>query len=342
MKKKFLSAFLTISFFINFTGGFTSSCATNAFDKERPKVSIIVPVYNTEPWLRECMDSLVNQTLKEIEIICVDDGSPDNCGKILDEYAKKDTRIIVIHQKNQGVSAARNAGLNVASGEYITFVDSDDYVDLNTYEKMYNLAKKDEIDILQFKFRRFQGIIGNKNSKIRFSDSAVLSLCGYLDRRVSGFVFDKLFKYDLIKDKVKFPVGIQICEDTCFGYTALGMANRIKIITATCYNYRKGIRNSLSDMSPDEAFIKSHKIIKIICDNWRRLGCVKRKETYLLRLIIDWTNRHHKISLRYAQEILDALGSDICTQDAIKNSPKITQNEIKKLKNAAKSARLAA
>ena len=159
MKKKFLSAFLTISFFINFTGGFTFSCATNAFDKERPKVSIIVPVYNTEPWLRECMDSLVNQTLKEIEIICVDDGSPDNCGKILDEYAKKDTRIIVIHQKNQGVSAARNAGLDVASGEYITFVDSDDYVDLNTYEKMYNLAKKDEIDILQFKFRRFQGVV---------------------------------------------------------------------------------------------------------------------------------------------------------------------------------------
>ena len=98
------------------------------------KVSIVVPVYKVEEYLDECMNSLINQTLKEIEIICVDDGSPDNCGKMLDEYAKYDDRITVVHQKNQGVSAARNAGINLAKGEYLTFVDPDDYVKLDTYE----------------------------------------------------------------------------------------------------------------------------------------------------------------------------------------------------------------
>ena len=121
-----------------------------SFSKEavcvyRPKVSVVIPVYKVEPWLRECMDSLVNQTLKDIEIICVDDGSPDSCGAILDEYARKDNRVKAIHQRNQGVQKARNAGLDIARGEYIALVDSDDYVDLRTYETAYNLAKKDRL-----------------------------------------------------------------------------------------------------------------------------------------------------------------------------------------------------
>ena len=94
-----------------------------------PKVSIIVPVYKVEKYLRKCIDSIINQTLKDIEIILVDDGSPDNCGKICDEYAAKDTRIKVIHKENGGLSSARNAGMEVAEGEYIGFVDSDDWIE---------------------------------------------------------------------------------------------------------------------------------------------------------------------------------------------------------------------
>ena len=105
-------------------------------------------MYNTEPYLRECLDSVVNQTLKDIEIICVDDGSPDNCGKILDEYAQKDKRIIVIHQQNKGLPMARQAGMDIATGEYIKHVDSDDYIDLRTLEICYDEAKKDDVDIL--------------------------------------------------------------------------------------------------------------------------------------------------------------------------------------------------
>lgn len=106
------------------------------------KVSIIVPVYKVETYLSRCLDSILNQTYTNIEIILIDDGSPDNSGKICDEYALKDKRIRVIHQENKGVSAARNAGLRLAEGEYIGFVDSDDYIEPDMYERMVNSYHK--------------------------------------------------------------------------------------------------------------------------------------------------------------------------------------------------------
>mgnify|MGYP002623155248 CR=1 FL=1 len=113
----------------------------------QPKVSIIVPTYNVENYLVECMESIVNQTLKDIEIICVDDGSKDNSGKILDEYASKDCRIKVIHKENGGYGKAMNVGLDHATGEYIGIVEPDDYIDLEMYEKLYNLAKNNNSDM---------------------------------------------------------------------------------------------------------------------------------------------------------------------------------------------------
>ena len=114
-----------------------------------PKVSVIVPVYNVEPWIRRSLDSLVNQTLKDIEIVVIDDGSPDKCPEIIDEYAKKDPRIVVIHQKNQGYGSAVYNGMLKASGEYIGFTDPDDYVDLDFYEKLYLEANNSKADIVK-------------------------------------------------------------------------------------------------------------------------------------------------------------------------------------------------
>ena len=107
-----------------------------------PVISVIIPVYNVEKYLRKCVDSVLGQTFKDIEIILVDDGSTDGCGKICDEYAEKDSRIRVIHKENGGLSSARNAGLDIARGEYIGFVDSDDYVSAEMYEKLLAAAKK--------------------------------------------------------------------------------------------------------------------------------------------------------------------------------------------------------
>jgi glycosyltransferase involved in cell wall biosynthesis len=105
-----------------------------------PKVSIVIPVYNVEKYLRQCLDSVVNQTLKDIEIICVNDGSTDNSLQILEEYANKDDRIKIINKDNGGLSSARNAGLEIATGVYIGFVDSDDYIEIETYNEAYKLT----------------------------------------------------------------------------------------------------------------------------------------------------------------------------------------------------------
>ena len=106
---------------------------------QKKLVSIIVPIYKVEKYLKQCLDSILNQTYENIEIILVDDGSPDNCGKICDEYASNDKRIRVIHKENGGLSSARNAGLDVATGEYISFIDSDDYVSENFIKRLYDL-----------------------------------------------------------------------------------------------------------------------------------------------------------------------------------------------------------
>ena len=119
-----------------------------------PKVSVIVPIYNVEKYLERCMDSLLNQTLKDIEIIMVDDGSPDNCPKMCDEYAKKDSRVKVIHKQNDGLGYARNSGLKIATGEYIAFVDSDDYVDINMYKKLYEVASENYADAVFCGFKK--------------------------------------------------------------------------------------------------------------------------------------------------------------------------------------------
>ena len=135
-----------------------------------PKISIIVPVYNVEQYLAECIESIRNQSLTDIEIILVDDGSPDNSGAICDDYARKDDRIRVIHKKNGGLSSARNAGLEVAIGEYIGFVDSDDWVDGEMYEVLYKNAVENQAEIaacniakmgLDGQFENFD--IGNKD-----------------------------------------------------------------------------------------------------------------------------------------------------------------------------------
>ena len=102
-------------------------------------VSVIVPVYKTEQYLDKCIQSIIDQTLDNIEVILVDDGSPDSCGKICDLYANKDSRIKVIHKKNEGVSAARNDGIHAATGEYLIFVDSDDYLPINALQSLYEV-----------------------------------------------------------------------------------------------------------------------------------------------------------------------------------------------------------
>ena len=113
-----------------------------------PKVSVIIPVYNVEAYLRQCLDSVVNQTLRDIEIICVDDGSTDGSRAILEEYSEKDSRFKVIKQNHSNAGACRNAAMAIAKGEYLGFVDADDFCDLTLFEKAYTKAKSDDADVV--------------------------------------------------------------------------------------------------------------------------------------------------------------------------------------------------
>lgn len=119
-------------------------------------ISVIVPVYKVEPYLRRCVDSILAQTYTNLEVILVDDGSPDNCGTICDEYASKDSRIKVIHKENGGLSSARNAGIEVATGQYIAFVDSDDWIDADMYEKLLNLLIEHNADVAEGGYRFYR------------------------------------------------------------------------------------------------------------------------------------------------------------------------------------------
>ena len=131
---------------------------------EKPKVSIVMPTYNVEKYFRQCIESVINQTLKEIEIIPVDDGSPDNCGKIMDEYAEKDKRIKPIHKENGGYGSAVNLGIEKATGEYIAILETDDWVEPNAYELLYNEAKRNDTDMTKCMFYFYNSFRKHKDN----------------------------------------------------------------------------------------------------------------------------------------------------------------------------------
>lgn len=167
------------------------------------KISVIVPIYKVEDYLHRCVESIINQAYTNLEIILVDDGSPDNCPKICDEYAEKDSRIKVIHKENGGLSDARNTGLLVATGEYISFIDSDDYIDINMYKSIITYMEEHDLDIAEC------GIKHVYNNKIKQNDKLDKSIHVFnseealkelmLERRFHQTVWNKLYKTKLIK-----------------------------------------------------------------------------------------------------------------------------------------------
>ncbi len=209
-------------------------------------ISVVVPIYNVELYLRKCIDSIVNQTYKDLEIILVDDGSPDNCGLICDEYAKMDNRIKVIHKENGGLSTARNAGLDIATGSYIGFVDSDDWIEPTMYEKMYSFLVENNLDLVECginlissssvtSFITSQNIIVSGRNSLKMH----LDTNGRTNQsQPRTAVWSKLFKSSFWADK-RFPVG-EIHEDYLLTCYALYEAKRVGIL-------REGLLNHLVD-----------------------------------------------------------------------------------------------
>lgn len=215
-------------------------------------ISIIVPIYNVEKYLKRCIDSIINQTYKKLEIILVDDGSKDNSGKICDKYAKKDIRIKVIHKKNEGVSEARNVGLKVSTGEYIGFVDADDFVEKDMYEKMYKKAKEVDADIVICDYQFYPN---NKIKKKKWYNPYKGEITGeFLNRNTQPW--NKIVSNKLIKEtNFKF---FEKNGDGVFIYLILS-AGKIVSIEDILYNYRVG-HSSMStnyNMNNFEISVKS-------------------------------------------------------------------------------------
>ena len=244
----------------------------NNFEKN-PLVSVIVPVYNVEKYLKRCLDSIVNQTYKNIEVICIDDGSPDNSINILREFEKKDNRIKIIRQKNMGLSKARNVGIDYSSGKYILFVDSDDCIENNMVELMLKKIEDNKLDLV---------ICGNTyvsaDTDIDVVDLKKLE--ELLPGKVTGEEYfkivtsktnlftatacNKIYKTEMIKNKkIRFPEG-KLYEDLMFSFKYLLTCSSVGIVTEAMYNYfirRDGsITNKINTSDIDDAIFTYKKL----------------------------------------------------------------------------------
>jgi len=290
-----------------------------------PKLSIIVPIYKVEQYLPKCIDSILAQTFTDFELILVNDGSPDNCGRICDKYAKKDKRVIVVHKKNGGVSTARNAGIHAAKGEYIGFVDSDDVIHEKMYEILYKNASLYSSDLVVCDF--FKTEVNNSvDMKTNIQDyhvkkfSNIEALHQLFPEKYDSYatgagnsmkwvvLWNKLYKRELFKQN-KFLDG-RICEDEFIMHRILFCCKKVIYLTAPLYYYVQSpnsiIRSSFSKERLDKVY------------------ALKDRADFFVA--IKESSLHHKAFKSY-------IGSFFWNYNLAKTELKNAQQELKQLKN---------
>lgn len=204
-----------------------------------PKLSVIVPVYKVEPYINKCVDSILNQTYKNLEIILVDDGSPDNCGKICDEYAEKDNRVRVIHKENGGLSDARNFALDIVAGEYVSFIDSDDWIEKEMYAETLAYIEKHNLDVIctdVCEVRPNKTFTRHKfDSDKVFTGKEALGMI--LTDVIDNSVCNKVFKRELW-DGIRFPYARRF-EDVATTYKVFHKSAKVGYMRKAYYHYFK-------------------------------------------------------------------------------------------------------
>ena len=234
------------------------------------KISLIVPCYKVEKWLPDCLDSILAQSFIDWEAICVDDGSPDNSGKILDDYAKRDARIKVIHQPNKGLSGARNAAYDLLSSPYVMFVDSDDCLHPETLETAYNTIENTKADMVWFEHQYFDDGDRPKVEQIDVKDILVFdnplvfyaknkSLFGRNNPKMREMVWNKICKTELVR-QVTFAEGISPGEDNLFTLEIVARIKRLAYLPQKLYFYRMR----------DSSIVHSMNVQKL-WNNWKKL-----------------------------------------------------------------------
>lgn len=226
-------------------------------------LSIIVPIYKVDAYLAQCIESILNQSFSEFELILVDDGSPDQCAAICDSYARIDSRIKVIHQANAGVSAARNAGLRIASGEYLGFVDGDDWIEKDMYSKMMNVAKETNADIIICGMQYVgdssrNGLVSFATEKV-FTRETALEAFFALPNQIGGGCCNKIMK----NNHIFYEKNIKIGEDSIFLFDNLLISENIVQIPNAFYCVRERKDSSTRNNDIDTLFLLIHSF-KII------------------------------------------------------------------------------
>jgi len=239
-----------------------------------PKISVIVPIYNVEKYLEKCIDSILTQTFVDFECILIDDGSSDNSPTICDEYAKKDDRIKVIHKENGGVSSARNAGLEIAQGEWVTFIDSDDWVEKNYFDILYNNAIKANCDLSLCGIN----IINEKNGFVKKPKVFPIMVFDRISAKKEffrGHLFAVYTVCKLVKQKyiyennITFDTNLKACEDGLFWFEIIDKTDKVLYDSTPCYNYVRNANSSSVETSPKfidnymTFFVATKKMINI-------------------------------------------------------------------------------
>lgn len=288
---------------------------------EEGLISVIIPVYNVEKYLQECLNSVIAQTYKNIEIIVIDDGSTDNSGKICDEYAKKDNRIKVIHKANGGLSDARNFGIDISKGKYVYFVDSDDYIDIDTIESMYKIAKDYSADIVTFShyILNEQNLFCNYTSKIKELTNIEGIKEVVIDSKIRSYAWEKLWKKELF-DEIRFPKGRKF-EDIITTPLLFEKANKIVLYDVPKYYYRQR-KDSILGKQTNELRIE---YINSMCDvNEYLMKRYPELDKYLNYCVVNMTlNTYNDIATFGMYELLQ----EKIVQEIYCKSKKIMQDE---------------
>lgn len=269
--------------------------------KQEGLISVVVPIYNTESYLKKCVDSIINQTYTNIEIILVDDGSIDNSGKICDEYEKKDNRIRVLHKKNEGVSSARNKGIEEASGEYIGFVDSDDYIESTMYEKLLNSIINNKTDIAICNYSSNNEFDLKKNI---LSQQEMFDLI--LDKdKFRGYTCNKIYKVELLKE-IKFNTDISLCEDLLFNCEYFIKCKNMSVVNEKLYNYIKREKSACGTfLEKHFSVIEAYKKIEEIYTKHSKDNLLKLQMAYLKQCtFLKYYNFMGNYSKKY-KELID-------------------------------------
>lgn len=296
------------------------------FDKipENPvKVSVVVPVYNVEQYLRECLDSIINQTLKEIEIICVNDGSTDNCLEILKEYAQKDDRVKIIDKDNAGYGHTMNIGMDMAQGEYIGIVESDDFVELNMYEELYKVAEENDVDFVKadfFRFKRerngelktkYNRVINNKNKyNIVFNPSEDLTLMMGAMNTWSGIYSINLIKNHNIRHNETPGASYQ---DNGFFFQTFCNANRVYFVNKAYYfNRRDNPNSSVYDTTKTFCMKEEYDFVQSVLQKDKKIW-ETFKSVYYIRKFENYRFSYYKATNDWKKLFLETFYNEFKT-----------------------------